>query len=377
MKIVHTISSIANKSAGPSYSVTRLCKALIENNNQVNLLTVGDDVDYQSESFEILFRQSLFKSRLFHSVGMYNWLKKNAYNQNIDILHSHSLWTMPNIYPSYISYKNKIPLFYSPRGTLSKWAFESGSFAKKIFWPLFQKKALERVSCFHATAYSEYEDIRKMGFTQPVAIIPNGIDIHKTKYQKSHQKNIIFLGRIHKKKGLDILINAWALVEKKYPDWQLTIAGPDNYGYLDFIKLMTSDLGLERVSFVGELHGEAKFRAYGEANIFVLPTYSENFAMTVAEALMMGTPAIVSKGAPWEGLIENKAGWWIDIGVEPLFKCFNEALKLDRSALIDLGLNGSKWMEKDFSWPEITSMMIRAYKWSLGRADKPDFVIID
>jgi len=339
LKIVHTISSIANKSAGPSYSVTRLCKALIENNNQVNLLTVGDDVDYQSEFFEILFRQSLFKSRLFHSVSMYNWLKKNAYNQNIEILHSHSLWTMPNIYPSYISYKNKIPLFYSPRGTLSKWAFESGSFAKKIFWPLFQKKALERVSCFHATAYSEYEDIRKMGFTQPVAIIPNGIDIH--------------------------------------PDWQLTIAGPDNYGYLDFIKLMTSDLGLERVSFVGELHGEAKFRAYGEANIFVLPTYSENFAMTVAEALMMGTPAIVSKGAPWEGLMENKAGWWIDIGVEPLFKCFNEALKLDRSALIDLGLNGSKWMEKDFSWPEITSMMIRAYKWSLGRADKPDFVIIE
>ena len=377
MRIVHTISSVANLSAGPSYSVTRLCKGLIEKKHALDLLTSQDGTVRNSEPFEISFKQSFFNSRLYHSSEMYKWLKDNALNKKIDILHSHNLWTMPNIYPSVISHKYNIPLFYSPRGTLSKWAFESGSFAKKIFWPLLQRKALDRVFCFHATAYSEYQDIRNNGFSQPVAIIPNGIDMYQKKYHKSYQKNILFLGRIHKKKGLDVLIKSWALVEKKFPEWKLIIAGPDNQGYLNFVKILASDLGLKRISFVGELIGERKYQAYGEANIFVLPTYSENFAMTVAEALMMGTPAIVSKGAPWEGLIKNKSGWWIDIGVDSLVQCFNEVLKLDRNTLIEMGNNGAKWMEKDFSWSEIIRMMIKAYEWSLDRAEKPDFVIID
>ena len=92
-------------------------------------------------------------------------------------IHNHRLWMMPNVYPGLVARKHNVPLVISPRGTLSEWAFQHGSVVKRLFWPLVQKPALTATSCFHATAESEYKDIRRMGFRQPVAIIPNGIDI--------------------------------------------------------------------------------------------------------------------------------------------------------------------------------------------------------
>jgi glycosyltransferase involved in cell wall biosynthesis len=130
----------------------------------------------------------------------------------------------------------------------------------------------------------------------------------------------------------------------------LIIAGPDNEGHLARMQALARDLKLERVHFVGPLYGRDKWLAYRNSELFVLPTYSENFGLAVAEALAAGTPAIVTRGAPWEGLEKHEAGWWIDIGLEALIAAFERALNLPRKELRLMGERGRRWVASEYSW---------------------------
>jgi glycosyltransferase involved in cell wall biosynthesis len=239
-------------------------------------------------------------------------------------------------------------------------------------------------SCFHATAESEHADIRRLGFKQPIMIIPNGIDIpNALEKVKREQRTLLFLGRIHPKKGLDILLKAWEAVHKNFPEWKLKIVGNDDgyygsNGYLDKLKKMARMLFLDRIEFCGSAYGQEKKLTYHNADLFVLPTYSENFGMTVAEALACGTPTIVSMGAPWEGLSSNKAGWWIEIGVDPLIVCLQNALSRSYNELLEMGMNGRRWMECEFSWHNIGSQITETYRWLSDRSlPKPPWVRLD
>ena len=129
---------------------------------------------------------------------------------------------------------------------------------------------------------------------------------------------VLSLGRIHPKKGLDRLVRAWAKVEAAHPDWRLRIVGPAELGHDAELRALAASLNLSRVSIEPAIYGEEKYTAFREADIFVLPTLNENFAMTVAESLAAGTPVISTKGAPWAGLEVERCGWWIDHGIEPL-----------------------------------------------------------
>jgi glycosyltransferase involved in cell wall biosynthesis len=170
---------------------------------------------------------------------------------------------------------------------------------------------------------------------------------------------------------------AWKVVQNKFPEWELRIVGPDNRGHMDEMKVLANSLGLQRVVFTGPLIGSEKKGAYADADLFVLPTYSENFGMTVAEALAAGTPAIVTKGAPWIGLGETNAGWWIDTGIDPLVTCLEHALSQPRTSLDTMGLNGRRWMEGDFSWDNIAAKMKATYDWISNGGSKPECVIDD
>jgi glycosyltransferase involved in cell wall biosynthesis len=136
-------------------------------------------------------------------------------------------------------------------------------------------------------------------------------------------------------------------------------------------------LKLQRIEFCGPLYGEGKLGAYREAELFVLPTQSENFGMTVAEALAAGTPAIVTRAAPWAGLEEHGAGWWIEIGVDPLVACLEDALSRPRDELAARGVRGREWMRRDFSWERVGAMMDQTYRWLLSGGDAPAWVRLD
>ena len=217
-----------------------------------------------------------------------------------------------------------------------------------------------------------------MGFREPVAIIPNGIDIPRLDPKEDRVlRTLLFLGRIHPIKGLDMLLPAWKAVQAHFLGWQLRIVGPDNRGYLDKVKRLAEQLHLERVEFAGPLYGDNKFKAYRQADLFVLPSYTENFGVAVAEALASGTPAIVTKGAPWAGLKTQGAGWWVETSVEALVESLEVALSQTPAQLDKMGRNGRDWMMNDYSWQGIGQEYSNLYSWLVQGGEVPPFVRLD
>jgi glycosyltransferase involved in cell wall biosynthesis len=376
MRVIHVTPSITEEAAGPTYSIVRLCETLIAQGQDLTLGVLDWAPMPMPPPFLKTFPLGLGPRRLGRSPAMQRWLSAKAESRSVDLIHSHNLWMMPNVYPGQAARRYGVPLMVSPRGALSEWAMQSGSDVKRVFWPLVQRPALAAANCFHATAKSEYEDIRRLGFRQPVAIIPNGIDVPNLPPKvRGNSRTLLFLGRIHEVKGLDMLLPAWRAVQDRFPDWRLQIVGPDNRGYLSEMQRLANELQLERIEFTGPLFGSQKWQAYRQADLFVLPTYSENFGMSVAEALAAGTPAIVSKGAPWSEMEKQGAGWWINIGVDPLVACLERALVRTSSDLAEMGLRGRDWMEAEYSWTHIGQRMAETYCWMLEGGDKPDWII--
>lgn len=375
MKILFTMPDIDKEASGPSYSVIRLCESLIDKGDSVQVALIGQG---EGKSYIRAFPPGIGPARLGNSPALHRWLVQKMDAGTIDIVHNHSLWMLPNVYPGWVTKGRQIPYVVSPRGTLSDRAMSTGSKIKRVFWPLIQRPSIVHAACFHATAESEYEDIRRMGFKQPVAIIPNGIDLpeYRQKTDRSHRRILLYLGRLHPIKGIDFLLRAWKILQNVYPEWDLRIVGPDDTQNAISLKAMAQQLNLQRVEFSGALYGADKFDAYRKADLYVLPTHSENFGMTVAEALACATPVIVSRGAPWSGLEQNGAGWWPEIGYEPLLSTLQRTMSLPRTSLDTMGENGRRWVKNDFSWVSIGHNMQATYRWLLGDGGKPACVEI-
>ncbi|MFK5979025.1 MAG: glycosyltransferase [Rhizobiaceae bacterium] len=375
---IHIVPTIHREASGPSYSVRRLCQSLLVEGNPTKLATLEPMPTSSSDDFIKVFPYGIGPKRLGSSPKMKNWLRSETRSGNCEILHNHSLWMLPNVYPAWAIEDTACKLVISPRGTLSAIALKQSSLLKQLVRPIVFEPAVSKATAFHATSEQEYFDIRAQGFQQPVAILPNGVDVPDyVPTEKDRLKQLLFLGRIHPIKGIDNLLKAWQKIQDPYTDWKLTIAGPDDGGYLVEMKNLAIELGLKRIEFVGPLYGDEKLEAYRNCDLYVLPTHSENFGMTVAEALAAGTPAIVTKGAPWQGLEDENSGLWIDIGPESLSIALEEAFSLPSGVLPEMGKRGREWMIRDFSWERIGTDMARFYGWLVNGGDIPSFVRIN
>jgi glycosyltransferase involved in cell wall biosynthesis len=285
---------------------------------------------------------------------------------------------MANVYPAWAAGRGPAKLVTSPRGMLGAEAIAFSSLKKRVFWRLFQARALREAACLHATSEAEGKDIRAAGLTNPVAVIPNGVELPALAAAGPRgPRTVLSLGRIHPKKGLDTLVRAWARVEANRADWRLRIIGPAELDHDRELVALSASLGLGRVSIEGPAFGADRLAAYHAADLFVLPTRHENFANTVAEALAAGVPVISTKGAPWSGLEREACGWWIDHGPEPLAATLDTALSLSREALSDMGLRGRSWMARDFSWERVAGEMLAVYAWVARGGERPSTVRLD
>ncbi|TWT78414.1 D-inositol 3-phosphate glycosyltransferase [Posidoniimonas polymericola] len=203
-------------------------------------------------------------------------------------------------------------------------------------------------------------------------MIPNGVDLppeEESSVQASDRRYALFLSRIHVKKGVRELLEAWVAVAPD--DWELVIAGQDEQGIMRRLNLPP------RVRYVGPIDGSEKWSLYRNASLFVLPTYSENFGVVVAEALMAGLPVITTHGAPWECLESERCGWWIPMEPGPLRETLRDALATHPDELQAMGRRGQTVVAQRFSWPEIARQMVDVYKWMVRGGSPPECVVKD
>jgi glycosyltransferase involved in cell wall biosynthesis len=385
LRATHVIAGLDPVYGGPSYSVPRLCEALAAAGAETMLLSVARDEGGRCDAYDKGYRDCRFAwdySRtpilrgLRSSRSLSRALRGGAVNA--DVIHNHGLWLMPNVSAGAAAASGLTPLIISPRGMLAPAALAFSRTKKSTFWALLQGSVVRQAACIHATSEQEHEEIRSFGLANPIAIIPNGIDLPELPVPwpvgPAVERVVLSLGRIHPKKGLAQLVHAWSKVEAAYPGWRLRIVGPPEAGHDSELRALSTELGLTRVSIEGPAYGEAKTLAYREADLFVLATLNENFGLTVAEALAAGTPAISTKGAPWSGLESEGCGWWIDHGVEPLAAALAHTMALPRGALKAMGDRGREWMAQDFSWDRVARDMLDVYLWLARSAELPPMV---
>lgn len=375
MKICIFTESIDKKDGGPSRSVPVLAKGLSEVGLDVTLIAVESD-DMNTH---------LFNGTAVKLVKVTSSASQSDYIQlfsegGYDLIHSQCIWKPSYHKVAIAARKLNIPLIITPRGTLEPWSLGQKKWKKKMAMVLYQKNDLQKAACILATSDMEARHVRDLGIAPPIAIIPNGIDVSeyacRTEGSKfSVKKQIVFLSRIHKKKGVEFLINAWEQLKAKYPDWNVVIAGNGEEAYISQLKAMITAKSLhEFVEIIPPVFGEAKHKLYSESSLFILPTYSENFGMVIAEAMSCGVPCITTNGTPWQELNEKCLGWCIDLSQENVIKTISEAIDLGQDKLFEIGQRCSQYIYDTYQYTEVASKNKQVYEWIVNGGDKPECV---
>lgn len=257
-------------------------------------------------------------------------------------------------------------LVYSPHGMLEPYAIARHYWTKKmpaIF--LYQKKGLSVCDLIHSTANTEKENLLKLGWNKNIHVVANCVQIDEIEMKTSwhRTKNILFLSRVHPKKGVNFLIEAVGLLKEEMKDYTITIAGPGEASYINYLKNLARKKGVSGLfEFIGPVFGSGKWPLYRKADLFVLPTISENFGIVVPESLASGTPVISTNGAPWEELSELNCGWCTEVGTMPIWGALKEFLACSETELEQMGKNGRKLVEEKYASTSVAKQFVDMYK---------------
>lgn len=388
LSVCQVVASINENVGGTSFAVTNLAQSLSEQNISSHIFTL----DYYWEGKQISTKNVKLHSLTATKIAKYfrGWQPIASYELSklaateLDLIHNHGLWMFPNMYARQAAVRNRIPLVISPEGMLESWSLNNSWYKKMPAWLLYERQNLNSATAFQATSAEEVNSIRKLGYKQPIALIPNGVHIPTINEQAnrevlsqnfpelSDKKWLLFLSRIHPKKGLDNLLYVWQSLANCFPEWHLIIAGSDLIGYQSELELLVDKLQLrQQVTFTGMLSGQLKYSALTNADLFVLPTHSENFGIAIAESLAYGVPVVTTKGAPWQELETYNCGWWIEDNQPALAIALAEAMKMSAQERQQMGSRGKNLVQAKYSWKAIAKDMASFYHWILNGGEPP------
>ena len=291
------------------------------------------------------------------------------------MIHVHGIWEAHCAAASRAARLLGRPYLISAHGMLDSWALQQKKWKKTVYCRLFERRNLALAACLRAMTVNEAEQYRRFGLSNPIAIIPNGVAIPADvtsslfleRYPALRGKTIVlFLGRIHPKKGLLPLCLAWCAAQRQFADAHLVIAGPDSEDTVTALHRIIEEQGIQQsVTFAGLLTGPVKWSAYAAATIFTLPSYSEGFSVSVLEALGSGVPVLITEACYFPEVKTVNAGWTM-AKVAEIQGTLTTALATPFSSIRQMGANGAALIAEKYCWPRIASQFADLYDWLLG-----------
>ncbi|MEO5705662.1 MAG: glycosyltransferase [Alteraurantiacibacter sp.] len=304
------------------------------------------------------------------STGFRNGIRAEAMVSRLDALqpdlaHLHGIWGPAARALARWTGRSATPYVVSPRGMLDHWALRRSGLKKRLSAQLWEGRLLRRAAFIHALAASEGAAVRAYGLSNPMALIPNGITSPQGNAPltaHSGRRTMLFMARIHPKKGLTELLSAWALLPVALlQGWHLQIAGWDEIGMLDDLRQQAATLGIaDAVSFTGGLHGAAKDAALRGASAFILPSYSEGLPMAVLEGWAYGLPVFMTEACNLPEGFAAGAAFRITTDPAQMAQVLAHMLA-DAPALAAAGKAGRKLAEGQFAWDAIAARMLAHY----------------
>ena len=388
MKVLHVIPALSQYTGGPAKAVLGMCRALNQAGVHADIASTDADVQgnldiplgmpFQMEGTTVYcFRCSLLR-RYGFSLGLSRWIRKNL--RNYDLVHIHAFFSYVTVPLVYYAKKYKVPYIIRPSGELSSWSLKQSRIKKRLYLSLLGRRCLNSASALHFTSEDEWTAGRRLAPGTPSVVIPLGTDTFteeefptrgrfRKKYPMLNQKLlIVFLSRLDHKKGLDRLLPAISTLAMGRDNFAVVIAGSGEREYEAHVHDLVLAHGLqEKVIFTGFVHGQDKMDLLRDADVFVLPSYDENFGLAVIEAMAVGAPVVISNNV---GIHHEVT----EYGAGLVTSCESDEIAHALSTLLDneslrrkMGKNGRRLVGDKFTWEKVAPRLIEHYETILSQ----------
>lgn len=394
MQIAHATNSLTRSGGGTPHVVWGLAIEQQAAGHDVSVLGLADSFDSQdwpserNENMPVLtYRRD--KPRGFSwSRDLHRDILSSELGGHVDVLHQHGIWSMLSYSVSQWRRRWSRPSIIAAHGMLDGPRLKKSWWKKKLFELLCERSNLRGSSCLHALCRPEAESMRNYGLKNPIAVIPNGIRLEsyaglpeRCRFaerfpQCEGRPLVLYMGRITQLKGISHLLDAWRRLERHRRDgWILVVAGPNQAGFEDTMKQKCTTLGLNRdVLFPGILYGDAKAEALSAAAAFVLPSFTEGFAISLLEAMACKLPLVITRQCNFDEVGTVGAGWVGRPDADSMSELLDAALSSSDEERRRIGRQGYELIRRKYTWKQISQQMLQVYHWLHGGGPVPPCV---
>ena len=383
MKIGLLSASLSHRAGGIFEAVRRSAIELHRHNTQqVEVFGLEDERSLEDlpqwGDVKVHLFQGAGPKSLFYAPGLFSGVR----HAQLDLLHVHGIWTYTSIVGRRWTAMTRKPSLISTHGMLDPWPLSHRRWRKALAGLLYERSHLRHAACLLALSPNELKSIRAYGLTNPVAVIPIGIDVPDVSSivrMASPTRTLLYLGRLHAVKGLVNLLRGWHALQRtegrRHDQWTLVLAGWDDGGHGQELKAMTRELKLEdSVQFVGPKFGEDKHQLLSRSHAFILPSLSEGLPVSALEAFAYGLPVLVTPQCSLPQAVETGAAIQISATPDGIAEGLRHLLALDDEARAAIGSRGRQFVQEQFSWATVTSQLYSVYSWLMNGGRKPECV---
>ncbi len=382
MKVGMVAASVSRSGGGVYEVVRRSALELHRRGSDVSVFGLTDEGFEQDREAWNPVAVNVFRHRGYKPFGYAPDLLPALHSAAPDILHNHGLWMYPSVASVQWAKLTKRPYMVSTHGMLDSWAIGHSYWKKRIAGVMYEHRHLANAACLHALCAPEADAIRRYGITNPVCVVPCGIDLPLLSVSPSprREKILLFLGRLHPKKGLGNLLAAWQALQDEdrstVAEWKLWIVGWDQGNHEAELRRYCAEQGLQSsVRFLGPKFGPEKESVFRCAEAFVLPSYSEGLPVSVLEAWSYGLPVIMTKACNLPQGFEAGAALCIDATSPSIAQGLRSIMTMSSGERLEMGIRGRQLVERQFSWVSHAEHMSSIYSWMSGTGPRPDCLI--